>query len=609
MKSELHNSKKAWQIKKLPTLFLVVAALLEALIGYLLLTGTALVFSRLEMALAILFSIAATLMFPFFLDIERRKKILSKRRYVVALIGLCAWCGFSLFGNALFVYPLDRIVAWHEIGLFLLSIVWFVPIVLFVVGLLLFLPNFLGAARDNIDNKNCRTLFFTIFTLALVCAALYLWAFNPAISSPDTNVIYAHAIDGTAETWQSPLLTVFYRICFILSKSPFLPVIAQVLFLAFCYAKAVTVIFQFGMKKWVCVFGAAILFLSPNFGTFHVTLWKDVPYLGCVLLIGVLFAECCLLARPVTIGVCIQLVVSSLVACLLKINCVVFVVIVLVVFAAKLHWNRKVLSAAVVSIILFVLIIGPVYQIFRVKSVAPGGMYIALGQDMRAVEACGGTLSETAQEIVDQQSGSEPYQVYRAGGASSMDWEGYEYQPGFLRFLGAYLDSFVRHPIIMIRSILCRADCMWNIKTGVNGEVLNAGYTGETLSQTYRDDLYQRKPNTLTFVLDKAVSLSQSEPASTFFWRTGIYLSLSLVMCYTLFLEGKKGVGLLLIPALSQALSLILSSGWISYRYYMPYAVFLLFFLACAVGYLRCEPAQKKVSVNQAHQEAACDNK
>ena len=167
----------------------------------------------------------------------------------------------------------------------------------------------------------------------------------------------------------------------------------------------------------------------------------------------------------------------------------------------------------------------------------------------------------------------------------------YDLDISITAFIRNYLDTFIHNPVIMLREIICRQDCIWDI---FGGEEALLGCVNYTNTQDATGDIWnnfypKRVTNAYTYkLLDYQGYIINNQLLNLISWKTGIY-TLLVVFAFLSLLYKKTDKKLLLIfvPFAGQVLSLILSTGWSEFRYYLPLnliAVFVVILIPTVKG-------------------------
>ncbi len=189
----------------------------------------------------------------------------------------------------------------------------------------------------------------------------------------------------------------------------------------------------------------------------------------------------------------------------------------------------------------------------------------------------GGEVSDKTMEMVYAMTDGSPEEYEYEPTWSWQKWP-YNMNVKMTEFITAYIDTFIRNPLIMTRAVLARNNVIWDIfkdndmRLGcVRYTSTNDGY--ERNGEKWNDYYPERTPTGITSsvdqLLDKTVT---TQWVCTLTWRSGFYVLLRILSFTYLILSGglKKEYFILMIPAVGQVIGLLLSTGWADFRYYWP---------------------------------------
>lgn len=525
--------------------------------------------------------------------VEIIRKMLSDKKNRAIVFVLAVWTSFSLIGSRCFIYPISMNLTIGAVILFCIASLLAVPIVISVV---IFLnEHFCGS--DNDEKKYPWDLIVLSVVAIVVGAIFYIRAFNPAISSPDTNHCMYYAIKSIRgiSDWHPAFYILWLKAILKISPNAISVVIVQYIFFGYVLIRGVSFLHEKGVKKGA-LYGI-ILFSVLNCGNMvhFTTIWKDIPYALSIVWLNIVLAILLFGERKRKFYVYLELVISLVWTCFFRQAGVVPFIItcIVLVFVFCKKWKIWLSVAVAVSIALTIKI--PIYNYYEIQKDHGGGIYIGLGQDIMGAYYNGGELSEEAVNIVNVLSKTDItnywYTPYWANSSYALDITKGE-------FIQAYLDTFIRNPILMTRTIICRMDAVWDIFIGENGTLGcvnylgtmdgsglpedNREFSGRKDNEVYWNDLWgTRENNFITERMAEWTAYSQNRPLlNVIEWRSGIWFWLFLIsMGLCIYKRRFKDSILLFVPCLSHVLSLMLSTGWSDFRYFWPINLMSLFVL------------------------------
>lgn len=512
------------------------------------------------------------------------KKYISVKS-VLGVIVLTMYTGFSLTGNYLWVYPLDKSWNFDSIKLYTSICIWLMPLIVLLISFFIRINS--DAIYDSYCVKKTNRILWIPTLLFLAAGCIYLIAYNPAITSEDTYTQFFQALGRTPlVNWHPPFHTLMIRFLLSICNSPLFVACAQYIFCVLIFVHALNFINSFhyqaeDYRRWLYILGFTLfLVLSPNHILTMITLWKDIPYAFTILWLTILTARLLLDTQS-----CIksnifflECIFSLVCVFLLRQNGFIVYIITVIGWLFIVKGNRKLIFIFITSVLLIFTFNIITNKGLNVEKGPDGGEFLGLGHDIVGVYHSGGELTPDALKIAEYLDTGDysPYEIY---GKANFGLDIPVYQ-----FVVSYISTFLKNPVLMTKVILCRMDLSWDIVTGNGGMIGAAGYR-ETVNKIKEwDNLYpNRKVNILTEVLDRYIDKTVITSMSYIFWRAGIWLVLVLASCYAWVLLKQSKMILILLPCFSQMLSLILSTSWPDYRYFYPLVLSLQFFLGLSI--------------------------
>jgi len=336
--------------------------------------------------------------------------------------------------------------------------------------------------------------------------------------------------------WHPPFYILCLKLIVGIIQSPYAVVCVQYLFFAYVFIHGITLLYKNrGVSfTWLIILTLVTIINCGNMVHFT-TIWKDIPYAICVLWLTVILAYILWEDKQIKWYRMLELILALVGTCLFRQNGIVPYILVSILLVCMFRKRYKILTSVIVAFILILLIKIPLYQHIGIVHNQDGGIYIGLGQDIMGVYYNGGNLSEDGMEIVtilsNMDVNSYVYSPYRSDAS-------YGLNVSKLKFIRAYTDTFFKNPVLMIRTIMCRLDAVWNIFMGQDGRLDLVGYTGTTDYYEKWVNLWgKRKDNFITELIQRWVSYSISNPIlNTIQWRSGLWFLLVvfsfLLMCW-----------------------------------------------------------------------------
>ena len=218
--------------------------------------------------------------------------------------------------------------------------------------------------------------YFVIITIILFLSYIpYLYSFYPGLISPDSFDQISQAVGAYGFSNHHPVVhTLFITFCINLGKifgkleyGIFIYSIFQTLIMSLIFSYFISFMLKKGCNKEIILFSIGFYILTPIFGFYSVTMWKDILF-GCFALFLMIqiykftFEECNTLLDKVL------LVVSILLTGLFRSNGIYATLSLAVVLFFVFKKRRKeTLFLILVPSILCFIIIGPVYSFFGIR--------------------------------------------------------------------------------------------------------------------------------------------------------------------------------------------------------------------------------------------------
>ena len=517
-----------------------------------------------------------------------------KNKIRLFFILLILYVSFASIGNYLFLNPVNITSISNWLYLILFSF-WIIPIIISVLYLLEYFQSKIASETKNEieDQRKKSLIWFLFFSICVIAGTLYLIAYNLAIMSFDSYDQLKQAIGVTPlVNWHPVFHTLIIRLFISIIPSPSFVAIFQILFFSTIISTFMVVLYNKGIKLKFLVVFCVMLTMIPTNGIHIVTLWKDIPYSISLLWLTLLFAKIISRDQLYTKSILFIIEITLALICVYffrqnGIVVYIFSVIALIIIFLKRN-QFKPLWGIVFSLIIILMIQFPLYKALNVKSATQGSKYIGLLNDIAGVYFSRGDISKETEDFLEKVVDIEEFR-----GTHSFYWADSQYYTPELHkiksieFIGMYIDTFLRNPVLMTNNILCRLDMYWNITKGKRGVINVINFTGcDCGSSGLKNIRIDRRPIFLTSYINRISGFTVTyNPLLVIFWRFGIWI----VFLFTTFLfviKNKKFEILLLgLPILTNILSLALSSGWMDYRYGWSIFITVPFVMLFSISY------------------------
>ena len=492
----------------------------------------------------------------------------------VGFLILCLYAAFALVGQRCFVYPLDQRVRLEAIAVFLCAAVWFVPV---IHSLFWGIENLSRKvfARDRYTPRMQTVQLLFILTLILLLPAVYnLIANNPGISDVDTYESfekYAQNLYGMYN-WHPLFYSLILRQIQKVWNSTYAVILVHYFFWIYVVLELLMYLRQKGMRDSILIL-FAVLFGFNAANVLHLnTIWKDIPYTLAMLWLLLIISKLSIDQEKYRKKwyIYLELFVSLSLIGLLRKNGIVPLLVTAVPLLVVYRRNLKLIAGILASVVFILYIQGPVYTHYQVIEPGKRGMYVGLGQDILGTYYAGGEVSaETSQMIAVMTKYNTAEYDYNPTWAH----QSYDLDIEPTEFVSAYLDTFLKNPVLMSRAMLAREDCLWDIFEGEDAEVGNTNYTDTEDGDRRWNEFYEKRVFRSIAPGMSALTAGTVEVQwmNMLMWRCGFLTMLGLMtVAFWVCRHGFRKDLLIVTPLLGQVLSLLLSTGWTDFRYFWP---------------------------------------
>lgn len=487
----------------------------------------------------------------------------------IVLIFLYVYAGFALVGQRILIYPLTLKIRLAGIFVFVVAILWFVP----VIQTLLYILDRLRISVYS-EKRTMSSIHFVVVSLCLLLIpAIYnLYANNPGISSYDTRscMIYsAHNLHGMSD-WHPAFYCMILGGILTVWDSTYAVIIMQYLFWSYVFVELLLYLRKKGMRESVLMIVALLTGINAaNFLHLN-TIWKDIPYTISLLWGMVLLAKLSFDFEEYSKKWFIYLeMITALVGIFFyRKNGIVPFILISVMMIVIFRRNIRIWFTILVTVALVAVIKGPVYDYFNVQSTDGKGAYIGLGQDILGVYYAKGEVSDGTLAMINIMTS---YNNAEYNYTPTWSEQSYDLDVGLETFILNYIDTFIKNPVLMLRAVVAREDVIWDIYAGADSRLNCVNSYGTMDGQKDWNEYYPpRKYNALYTRMSMATDFTADvQWIAAIEWRCGILTLLGIVaFIYAYMCFGMGRYIIIVVPALGQILGLVLSTGWSDFRYF-----------------------------------------
>jgi len=443
------------------------------------------------------------------------------------------------------------------------------------------------------------TLIYLLIPLATFSALLYI--FWPGLMSPDSNYSYQMAVgeEPLNAVIPVPYLLVL-RALLKIWKDPAILTIFGFATLSTAYAFCLFVLDRIGTNRILLALAAAIFAASPNNEILAITIWKDIPYTASILMCTGLLIYIVshyhkgVIVKSLKVKIAIYLEVFFLVLCwAFRYNGMVVTIggmLALLLLLRKQNLLTVVLPVALSGVLLSGFII--YWLPSAVKAQPDNYQYTAryMVRQVMGADLKDGALSvENSKKlwgIFDKKVVKNNFLLYDFSPVlwTEKVWERFDSNPKYAETVKQiYFDTLTKQPFVMLENAFYSSNVVWGVRKPQNfspndiASPDNVVYPIDNTS-SFRDRL-------LNYFYD-----SQKSLPFMVFWRNGIWLILSFLICLVLLAKLRFKKLVVFLPVLLSVGSCLIAITC-EYRYVWPMFVLmpilLLFSLKCSKMYPR----------------------
>ena len=487
------------------------------------------------------------------------------------LVFLYLYTAFAIVGQRTLIYPIGSRLTAENLLIDLCALAWAVP----AVRSALYDFDRIGRMAFR-EEKRMKTgkLLLVLLLLLLLPAVYNLIANNPGISDVDTYESfekYAQNLYGMYN-WHPAFYSIVLHQIQQVWNSTYAVIMVQYFFWTYVMMELCFYLREKGMRDSLLII-LALLFGINTANVLHLnTIWKDIPYAFSILWLLIILAKLTLDQEKYRKRwyIYLELFTALVFVHLFRKNGIVPYLVIGVSLVLVFRRNMKLIAVLLASLLFVFYVKGPVYQHYQVIEPGRRGIYIGLGQDILGAYYAGGEVSEKTMEMVTVMTN---HNTAEFDYTPTWAHQSYDLDVEPMDFILSYLDTFLKNPILVIRTIIDREDCLWDVFRGQDSIIHYTNYTGTEDGDRRWNEFYnERVFRSIAPAMSAATAYTvEAQWLDTIIWRCGLLSLLSLTMLiYLLLRYGTSCFLMTLTPVLGQVLSLLLSTGWTDFRYFWP---------------------------------------
>lgn len=212
-------------------------------------------------------------------------------RALAVLLAAALYASFASFGYRLFLSGERMQFSAGRVGMLLLGVAWFVPVLLALLGLIE-RACVCMAARAEPSGRTLRRAFAWLWTVALACQAVAVASFWPGGFPLDAILQLYQALGlRPLNDWHPVMHTLLHRFFLLFFDHPGYLVAVQGFFFSLIVARAALTACRFGARLRTVALGVAVFCLLPNQVLSNIGLLKDFPFTYTLVWGTLLMAE------------------------------------------------------------------------------------------------------------------------------------------------------------------------------------------------------------------------------------------------------------------------------------------------------------------------------
>lgn len=285
--------------------------------------------------------------------------------------------------------------------LILFSVYWLIFSFLFFFFLtfLIFMKN---SESDLSENVPYHWWFYAIPMILIW--GIYLLTFWPGMMSNDSINQWQQMLSRHYNDWHPVIYTLLLGILSFGGVTPALVALGQIIALSLVVAWGIDFLRQMGINKIVTWLTSILFAVSPACGLSSITLWKDIPYGICLLMVFLIFLKIILTEGRWLNGKKWLLLGSAAAGVVLfRHNGLPVIIVGMLIMMLVYHNCLKSLAFSLLTTMIIVALIqGPLYSVLKVERIGNQGANHIYLHYISAHVSAGTPLSEEEEAWINQ---------------------------------------------------------------------------------------------------------------------------------------------------------------------------------------------------------------
>jgi len=455
--------------------------------------------------------------------------------------------------------------------------------------------------RLFIEKTNFNAVLFWVKVFCIIMLGFSLWIIPmyPANLSPDSINQWNQATGvWPLNDWHPVIHTMLIRLSLVFYESPFSLILIQSLVTSAIYASTFVYLRKTCLSSKILYIFAILIALAPPNGFHMATFWKDVGFSVAMLGLAVILGKISLNEKKPTIQERLLLIFAIFCVVGFRHDGIVPATIG-AVLAGCLYFKRIWRFLPLVGIIAVVFLRSTVYPAIGIE---PTPAILSNSMPLHAIASVfyrEGDIGERYREILTEHIPVDKWvEDYNPFTPNPLGFPTTQPAIGFVvsehvdsvTIVRAYIDVFVRNPLQIIRHHLSNSDIRWAVFQSNDPQAFNYVHF---VNRNHDNFGFAQNHNQMPRLESILVATFRLTLGNILLWRTGVWVILSALLLYTMWLRGLFRYTVMALPLASSVMAGVIFNGSSDYRYtysvFLCFPAILLFFLATRTNYRKSQ--------------------
>lgn len=417
--------------------------------------------------------------------------------------------------------------------------------------------------KVNNDRKSYNKFFFYTWIFIFICYLPYFWRYFPGKLTTDSYLQLTFIKDGILSNihpfLQTQFVGFFYNIGNMIFHSENMGIafyiIVQMIIMSCLFAYACRFLYKRKIDIRICLAVVFVYALLPMYTHYSVTMWKDVMFGGCFILVLISLLEFAITQNKISISQCLLFILGILLMMFFR-NNGIYIVLFMTPFILFVFRKKIILFAPMMVglISIYFVVTGPIYNMMGVQKIQSVEAFSVPLQQIARVFALEEEVDRESlkylNSIMDTSKIKDNYLPYISDPIKGLtNREKLDDSKGEL--IKVWTRLLIEHPRIYVEAYLAQTVGYWS--PDVDYWV--------TLSQENDTSM----PSILCNIIDHTAS--KRLPFANVFWSIGLGFIVTL-LSFSLSIYRKNKLGIVYIPFLGLWLTMMLASPvYAEFRY------------------------------------------